>query len=33
MFPSNIFASIFGYKPKTMFEASVNERENVKVEL
>lgn len=33
MFPSNIFASIFGYKSKTMFEASANERENIKVEL
>ena len=33
MFPSNIFAGLFGYKSKAMFEASVNERENVKVEL
>jgi LemA protein len=33
MFPSNIFAGLFGYKSKTMFEANVNERENVKVEL
>ena len=33
MFPSNIFARIFGYKSKSMFEASANERENVKVEL
>lgn len=33
MFPSNIFASIFGYKSKAMFEASANERENIKVEL
>lgn len=33
MIPSNIFASIFGYKSKTMFEASANERENIKVEL
>lgn len=33
MFPSNIFANIFGYKSKAMFEASANERENVKVEL
>lgn len=31
MFPSNIFAKIFGYKPKTMFETDNNERENVKV--
>lgn len=33
MFPSNILAGLFGYKSKTMFEASANERENVKVEL
>ena len=33
MFPSNIFAGLFGYKTKAMFEASANERENVKVEL
>ncbi len=33
MFPSNMLASIFGYKAKKMFEASENERENVKVEL
>ena len=33
MFPSNIFAGLFGYKSKVMFEASANERENVKVEL
>lgn len=33
MFPSNIFAGLFGYKSKAMFEASANERENVKVEL
>ncbi len=32
MFPSNIFAGIFGYKSKAMFEASSTERENVKVE-
>lgn len=31
MFPSNIFANIFGYKTKEMFEASASERENVKV--
>ena len=31
MFPSNIIASIFGYKAKKMFEANENERENVKV--
>lgn len=33
MFPSNIVASILGYKTKLMFEASSNERENVKVKL
>lgn len=33
MFPSNIFAGLFGYKSKAMFEANANERENVKVEL
>lgn len=33
MFPSNIFARLFGYKSKVMFEASANERENVKIEL
>lgn len=33
MFPSNIVASMFGYKAKNMFEASEDERENVKVNL
>ena len=33
MFPSNIIAGLFGYKSKAMFEASADERENVKVEL
>ena len=33
MFPSNIFAKIFGYNSKTMFEASADERKNVKIEL
>ena len=33
MFPSNIIASIFGYKVKNMFEANENERENVKINL
>ena len=33
MFPSNIFAGLFGYKTKVMFEANADERENVKVEL
>ena len=31
MFPSNIFAKLFGYKPKEMFETDELERENVKV--
>lgn len=31
MFPNNMVATLFGYKTKTMFEASINERENVKV--
>ena len=33
MVPNNIFATLFGYKPKAMFNASASERENVKVEL
>ena len=33
MFPSNIIASIFGYKVKNMFVANENERENIKVRL
>lgn len=33
MFPNSILAKIFGYDPKSMFEASSEERENVKVEL
>lgn len=32
MFPSNIFAKMFGFKSKEMFEAAASERENVKVE-
>jgi len=32
MVPSNIIASIFGYKTKKMFEASDSERENIKVD-
>lgn len=32
MFPSNLFAGLFGYKTKEMFEANASERENVKVE-
>lgn len=31
MFPSNVFAKLFGYKSKVMFETSDHERENVKV--
>ena len=33
VFPSNIFAGLFGYKPKAMFEANADERENVKIDL
>ena len=33
MFPSNILAKVFGYKEKSMFEASQEEKENVKVKL
>ena len=33
MFPSSIIAKLFGYKNKSMFEASEVERKNVKVEL
>lgn len=33
MFPSNLIAKMFGFKEQRMFEASNNERENVKVEL
>ena len=33
MFPSNIVATIFGYKVKKMFEASDEEKDNVKVKL
>ena len=33
MFPNSIFANIFGYNSKSMFEASAEERDNVKVEL
>lgn len=32
VFPNNIFASIFGFKAKDMFEVDAVERENVKVE-
>ena len=33
MFPNNLVAKILGYKPKAMFEATSEERNNVKVEL
>ena len=33
MVPNNIFAILFGYRPKAMFQASENERDNVKVGL
>lgn len=33
MFPSNIIAKILGYKTKNMFEASEDEKKNIKVEL
>ena len=32
-FPNNIFAAILGYKSKTMFEATAEEKENVKIKL
>jgi LemA protein len=31
MFPSNIIAGMFGFKPEPFFEASNSEKENVKV--
>ena len=31
MFPSNIVANIFGFKPMTFFEATEEERKNVQV--
>ena len=33
MFPSNIIAKIIGYKVKNMFEASLEEKQNIKIEL
>ena len=33
VFPNNIFAKIFGYKSKSMFEATESERENVTINL
>ena len=32
VFPSNLIANIFGFKPAMMFEAAAAERENVKVQ-
>jgi LemA protein len=31
MFPTNLFAKLFGYKQKEMFEATTEERNNVKI--
>ena len=33
MFPSNIVALIFRFKTKSMFEATDDEKENIKIEL
>ena len=33
MFPNNIFAKIFGFKSKSMFETKISERENVDVKV
>ena len=33
MFPSNLIAKLFGYKTKSMFEITTDERENVKIDL
>ena len=33
MFPSNLIASIFGFKEYKMFEINENEKDNVKVQL
>lgn len=33
MFPNNIFAKVFGYTEKNMFEVTETERENVKLEI
>ncbi len=33
MFPSNIFAGLFGFKSKKMFETEEKERKNIKVDL
>ena len=31
MFPNNIFAKLFGYKTKRMFEASLEDKQNIKI--
>ena len=33
MFPNNIFAKLFGYKTKRMFEANYEEKQNIKINL
>ena len=33
MFPNNIFAKLFGYKTKRMFEASLEDKQNIKINL
>ena len=33
MFPNNIFAKLFGYKPKRMFEASLEDKQNIRIDL
>ena len=33
MFPNNIFAKIFGYKTKRMFEASLEDKQNIRINL
>lgn len=33
MFPNNIFAKIFNYKTKRMFEASLEDKQNIRIEL
>jgi len=33
MFPNNIFAKLFGYHTKRMFEASLEDKQNIKIKL
>ena len=33
MFPSNVVATIFGYKSKEMFKAALEEKQNVEIRL